>query len=85
MSEFESNEVCTNCGKAYKEHFETEDYVYCNTFTNGDLFTTDPTEEQIQEIRISQLEAENKQLKAEIKALRERELECAREADKCQK
>ena len=49
--------ICTNCGKSYRDHYhESSDYCYGNT--NGDLFTTEPTEEDKLRQQITKLEAE---------------------------
>jgi hypothetical protein len=38
--------ICGNCGKPYGSHyFERE--VYCNTVTNGDIWSDDPPEEWV--------------------------------------
>lgn len=36
------NPICGNCGKPYSEHYH-EDEVYCFSFTNGDLFSSEPS------------------------------------------
>lgn len=38
--------ICGNCGKRLSEHHH-EDEVYCNTFTNGDVFTDDPSDDTL--------------------------------------
>lgn len=43
--------ICGNCGNAYSKHYfepyGDEQRVYCNTFTNGDIFTDTPSDDTI--------------------------------------
>lgn len=43
--------ICGNCGKPYSKHYfekyGDEDRVYCNTLTNGDIFTDTPSDDTI--------------------------------------
>lgn len=40
--------ICGNCGnplsKHYREKVREEERLYCNTFTNGDVFTSEPSD-----------------------------------------
>lgn len=35
--------ICGNCGKKRSQHYR-EDQLYCNTRTNGDVFTDTPND-----------------------------------------
>lgn len=38
--------TCGNCGKQYDDHFH-EDEVYCNEYTNGDIFSSEPSHSEL--------------------------------------
>ena len=38
---------CGNCTKSYKDHYLELGNVFCNGFTNGDIWQDEPTEEYI--------------------------------------
>lgn len=43
--------ICGNCGNALSKHFREkygeEERIYCNTRTNGDVFTDEPADHEI--------------------------------------
>ena len=51
--------ICGNCGnpqtKHYREHYGNEVRTYCNTFTNGDVFTDYPQDSAILEMLIDRM------------------------------
>ncbi len=41
----ESDPICGNCGKPKSDHESHPSGLYCFDYTNGDLFTDDPSSE----------------------------------------
>lgn len=43
--------ICGNCGNRFDKHFPErhggEDFVFCNQVTNGDVFTSEPSEHAV--------------------------------------
>lgn len=35
------DKICGNCGNPYSKHYFEEE-IFCNDFTNGDVFTDEP-------------------------------------------
>lgn len=54
-----SDPICGNCGnplsKHYPERYGDELRTYCNTTTNGDVFTDEPQDSAILEMLIDRL------------------------------
>lgn len=51
--------VCGNCGNPLTQHYVEShpregQRIYCNTFTNGDLFTSEPQESVIMDMLVDQ-------------------------------
>lgn len=45
--EVDGASICGNCGNPYVKHYFEGDYIYCNTYTNGDVFRVQEIEELV--------------------------------------